>query len=190
MSDWFKFYETDLSEARLQWAISQTPESLPVWIALLTEACRHKGGILSGYDKDFEIEALGRMVGVTPEKVVKSIEVLMHIEYLERLGDGSVAIRKWSDRQSNYMVRKARGQIPVVAKPKKSKREAKPKMTDAQWVEAMKKAYPDVNIDREIERGKAWCLTNGRVASRGFLVNWFNRAEKPVRHSPEGPKEF
>lgn len=63
---------------------------------------------------------------------------------------------------------------------KKEKR--KLTLTDEEWMNEIKNnpAYKSINV--EIEKGKceAWCLTNGKIMSRRRLVNWLNRAEKPL----------
>ena len=58
------------------------------------------------------------------------------------------------------------------AKPKK-KREQKP--ADAEWIEDLKRHYPDLNLDSELGKMRAWCETNKRDMTRKFIINWLNR---------------
>lgn len=102
MADWFKIYENDLDEMRLQWAIGECPEVIGVWVVLLSEACRHKSGTLSGYKEDFELFGISKRINVSVPKVNQGIELLIKINYLKRTDDGSLLIRKWSDKQSEY----------------------------------------------------------------------------------------
>lgn len=106
MADWFKIYENDIDEMRLQWAIGELPEVLPVWIVLLSEACRHKDGTLSGYCQDFELFGISKRVNVSIPKVNLAIELLLKISYLKRMDDKSLLIRKWDEKQSEYCQRK------------------------------------------------------------------------------------
>ena len=105
MADWFKFHENDIDEMRLQWAIGELPEVLSVWIVLLSEACRHKDGTLSGYKEDFELFGISKRINVTVPKVNTGIELLVKIGYLKRLENG-LLIRKWDEKQSEYCQRK------------------------------------------------------------------------------------
>jgi len=56
------------------------------------------------------------------------------------------------------------------------------KKTDEEWLEEIKSnpAYEGINFDIEIGKAQAWCMTKSRKCSRGFLLNWFNKAEKPI----------
>lgn len=108
MADWFKIYENDLDEMRLQWAIGEMPEVLNVWIVLLSEACRHKDGTLSGYSQDFELFGISKRINVNALLVNKAIELLVKISYLERTKDGGLLIRKWSEKQSEYCQKRAK----------------------------------------------------------------------------------
>lgn len=108
MADWFKFYENDIDEMRLQWAIGEAAEVLPVWVALLSEACRHKDGTLSGYCEDFELFALAKRINISVPKVNQSIVLLVKIKYLQRMDDKTLFIRKWDEKQSEYCQRKTR----------------------------------------------------------------------------------
>lgn len=62
------------------------------------------------------------------------------------------------------------------------KKKRKLTLTDDQWLDAIKKnpAYGSINIETEKGKCEAWCLTNGKMMSRRRLVNWLNRAEKPM----------
>lgn len=108
MADWFKFHENDLDEMRLQWAIHEMPEVLSVWIVLLSEACRHKDGTLSGYNEDFEMFGISKRINVSVPKINESINLLIKIKYVEKLKNGDLLIRKWNERQSEYCQRKTR----------------------------------------------------------------------------------
>ena len=58
-------------------------------------------------------------------------------------------------------------------------------LTDAEFIEALKRnpAYTSIDIDTELAKMDAWLLTpkgHGRKKSRGFIVNWLNKIEKPM----------
>jgi hypothetical protein len=62
------------------------------------------------------------------------------------------------------------------------KEKSKLPLTDEQWFFEIKKnpAYKPLNIDNEKAKCEAWCMTNGKIMSRRRLINWLNRAEKPM----------
>lgn len=62
-----------------------------------------------------------------------------------------------------------------VSKPRKKK------LTDEEWMNEIQNnpAYNGIDFNKEIGKAQAWCLTKGRECTRAFLLNWFNKAEKP-----------
>ena len=69
-------------------------------------------------------------------------------------------------------------------------RSAKPKraitLADNEFIQALKEnpAYEGIDIDREIWKLDAWLLTprgKGKQKTKQRIVNWLNRAEKPVQ---------
>lgn len=57
----------------------------------------------------------------------------------------------------------------------KSKRKRQQKQTDAEWIADLKRHYPDINLDSELGKMKAWCETNKRDMTRKFIIGWLNR---------------
>lgn len=57
-----------------------------------------------------------------------------------------------------------------------------PKLSDSEWLESIKAnpAYAGVEIDREIGKCNAWCATNRKMPTRGRILNWLNRADRPI----------
>ena len=50
---------------------------------------------------------------------------------------------------------------------------------DEEWMDALKKAYPNVDVDQEIESAKMWLLSNPNKAKANFktyLNNWMAKA--------------
>ena len=50
---------------------------------------------------------------------------------------------------------------------------------DGEWMEALKKAYPNVDVDQEMESAKMWLLSNPNKAKSNFktyLNNWMAKA--------------
>jgi len=101
MADWFKFYENDLDETRLQYAISQLPEVIPVWVGILSEACRHKVGTVSWGSDEIELFGFSKRLGLSIPKVNEAIILLEKIRYISRQPD-SVTVIKWGEKQSEY----------------------------------------------------------------------------------------
>ena len=63
------------------------------------------------------------------------------------------------------------------------------KKIDEEWVDALKKAYPNVDVDQELENAKMWLLSNTNQAKsnfKKFINNWMaksmrnGKVEKPV----------
>lgn len=71
------------------------------------------------------------------------------------------------------------------AKPAKPKSDSP---TDAEWLESLKAkpAYEGIDISREISRCEVWCQTNRKTFSRGRVVNWLNRSERPMANGAGG----
>lgn len=68
-----------------------------------------------------------------------------------------------------------------------------PALADSEFLSKLRTnpAYAGIDIDRERGKAESWCLANRRVCSRRFLVNWLNKAERPigyVRSSPSTPR--
>ena len=56
---------------------------------------------------------------------------------------------------------------------------------DQDWIKALKEAYPNVNVDQELEIAKAWLISNTKNAKsdfKKFINNWMAknmRTKKP-----------
>lgn len=105
MADWFKFYENDLDETRLQYAVSKLPEVIPVWVGILSEACRDKSGTISWRDDEIELFGFSRRLGVSIPKVNEAINILIEIRYITKQ-DQTITILKWGKKQSEYCQKK------------------------------------------------------------------------------------
>ena len=101
MADWFKFYENDLDETRLQYAISKMPEVVSVWVGILSEACRHKQGTISWGDDSIELFGFSRRLGLSMPKVNEGVNLLCEIRYISK-SDNFINILKWNEKQSEY----------------------------------------------------------------------------------------
>ncbi len=109
MADWFKFYENDLDETRLQYAISQLPEVIPVWVGILSEACRHKVGTVSWGKDEIEMFGFSKRLGVSIPKVNEAVLMLAKIRYIT-LGENTINITKWGEKQSEYCQKRTKNQ--------------------------------------------------------------------------------
>ena len=59
---------------------------------------------------------------------------------------------------------------------------------DEEWMEALKKAYPNVNVDQEIQSAKMWLLSNPNKAKSNFktyLNNWMAKAMRDSKKPDE-----
>ena len=53
------------------------------------------------------------------------------------------------------------------------------KLIDVEWVDALKKAYPNVDVEQELESAKMWLLSNTSQAKsnfKKFINNWMAKA--------------
>lgn len=105
MADWFKFYNDSIDEPRLQWAVSEQAEVLPVWVLILSECSKHYSGTLSWRDKDYELLGYARKINVSPAKLNSALLLLVRIEYLEKT-ENHIKVLKWNEMQSIYCQRK------------------------------------------------------------------------------------
>ena len=90
---------------------------------------------------------------------------------------------RWADAHSvfahlmqNYMRAELKGKKP---EPYRDKVNNFFRIIDAEWVDALKKAYPNVDVDQELENAKMWLLSNtGQAKSnfKKFINNWMAKA--------------
>jgi hypothetical protein len=101
MADWFKFYENDLDETRLQYAISKLPEVVSVWVGLLSECCRHKGSKVSWGKDEIELFGFSRRLNISIPKVNEAVNILREIRYIA-IEENHISVIKWDKKQSEY----------------------------------------------------------------------------------------
>ena len=75
---------------------------------------------------------------------------------------------------------KSREEKAIAATVKPSRPRA-PKLSDDEWMNEIKinPAYAGIDIDRELGKCQAWCMTKNKPMSRPRILNWLNGAEKP-----------
>ena len=56
------------------------------------------------------------------------------------------------------------------------------KLSDAEFIQALKvnPEYSGIDIDIQHGKAEAWCIANNRTCSRRMFTNWLNRAERPM----------
>ena len=86
----------------------------------------------------------------------------------------------------NYMKAELKGKKP---EPYTDKVNNFFKLIDTDWVDALKKAYPNVKVEQELENAKMWLLSNTSQAKsnfKKFINNWMaksmrtGKVEQPV----------
>ncbi len=105
MADWFKFYENDLDNELLQWAMSENQPVGMVYVTILSRCCRDKSGTLAWGGEDFELFALSSKVHITPPIANECLKLLEKIRYIE-IKDGFLNVLNWNSRQSEYCQKK------------------------------------------------------------------------------------
>ena len=79
-----------------------------------------------------------------------------------------------------------RTEVALSASPSFEKNKSKNKgvaISDEEFMKALKnnEAYNHINIDMEMGKMDAWLLAHkGRQKTRGFIVNWLNKIDRPV----------
>lgn len=110
MADWFKLHENWFVEPRLQWAITQDRNVISVWLWCLTECCRIRSDTIGLHREDFEMIGIQQLLNISPGVFVQNIALLEKIKYITtNKDDNSLKVLKWNDFQSNYLVRKNKG---------------------------------------------------------------------------------
>jgi hypothetical protein len=63
-----------------------------------------------------------------------------------------------------------------------AEKKGKSSIPDEQWLTEIRKKYDWIDLDRELKKAEAWCITNKKQLTRKRFINWLNRAnsEKPV----------
>ena len=58
-----------------------------------------------------------------------------------------------------------------------------------EWIKALKKAYPNVDIDRELSKAKIWLLSNPKQAKSNFSKFVNNWMSKEIERAKPGERE-
>jgi hypothetical protein len=121
--------------------------------------------------------------------------VLNYLTFRDRLSDDHKAIlsreRVRKHREQWNALRNApsvTSSIPASASAsvsdsaKKGGAGGKVKLTDAEFLDHIRKTYTWLCLDTELAKMDTWLLTQGgrRQKTRRFIVNWLNRVEKPL----------
>lgn len=55
-------------------------------------------------------------------------------------------------------------------------------LSDDQWIESLQasEAYKTLNVREQVAKCAEWCAVNGKQCSRRRVVNWLNRADRPM----------
>ena len=110
---------------------------------------------------------------------------------------------RWADADKvfahlmkNYMKGELKGKKP---EPYNDKVNNFFKLIDTEWVDALKKAYPNVDVEQELENAKMWLLSNtGQAKSnfKKFINNWMaksmrgGKSEKPAEDGRTKYKKY
>ncbi len=158
------------------------PVIFTVWVLLLQVAsrCQNRGILMTSSGIAHTPETLSIKTRAKVDWFEKSLPFLVQIGWLEHeCHDGTMTIPgNWYDSAEE---RKKEGNgihNTISDKPKRSK------LPDHEFMEELKKLYPSINMEDQINKMKAWLLTpkaRGRSLTRQFMVNWLNRCDSPVK---------
>jgi len=104
MADWFKVYETDLDDPRLQWAMGTNPNCGIVFFFLLCRCCHFKSSTIP-WNKDLDFLTMASTLKISGPNANDALRMLEHIEFITITKD-SLEVANWDIRQSDYMNRK------------------------------------------------------------------------------------
>lgn len=64
------------------------------------------------------------------------------------------------------------------------------KISDEIWLEGLSQdpTYAGIDVKNEVGKCIHWCQQNNKQPSRKRIINWLNRAERPVRVVAPAPK--
>ena len=104
MANWFKFYETDLTEDRLQWAMGTNPNCAIVNVFLLSKCCSRKSDTIP-WNRDVDVLCMASTLKMSCGVANDALRMLEHIEFVQITSD-SLKMLNWNNHQSEYMSRK------------------------------------------------------------------------------------
>lgn len=167
MADWFKLYENDLDETRLQWAIGTLSEVTPVWIGILSECCRHKSDTIRWGSNEIELFGFSRRLNISIPKVNESVNLLIRIDYIEK-GENTLKVLKWTSKQSEYCQKKAAktpdsvGTVSGQCRPRQDKTRQEEKRGEE--INFVNKGFVGLRVaNRIISNSDAWHYDNCKV---------------------------
>ena len=113
----------------------------------------------------------------------------MNSRFKIRIKDGRG--ERWADATKVFahLMEQYTKAIPNGDKPKPYKEKVEHFFTkiDTEWVTALKKAYPNVDIDTEMNKAKMWLLSNTSQAKsnfKKFINNWMAKAMRTKKVEP------
>lgn len=104
VADWFKVYETDLSNPRLQWAMSFNQQTAIVWFAILSQCCQRKSGCIP-WDSNVDLLCVAQQLHIGPGIINEAVNLLTKIEFVSLTGQ-TLCVPSWQSLQSEYCQRK------------------------------------------------------------------------------------
>ena len=94
------------------------------------------------------------------------------------------ADRVFAHLMKNYMKVEIKGKKPEPYKDKVNNFFNQRNDKWGEWIEALKKAYPNVDIDKELSKSKIWLLSNPKQAKSNFskfVNNWMSKAMERMK---------
>jgi hypothetical protein len=103
------------------------------------------------------------------------------IQYLKRANNCAVTLPK---RDSNHQVTQSDTDTE-----KKKRHASRAPLVDSEWIEDLKTqpAYKNLNVDLLLNRMQNWCAVRKLQPTRRRFINWLNKEDKPLAHTPARP---
>src|SRR6516164_6828773 len=72
---------------------------------------------------------------------------------------------------------------------KKKRHASRAPLVDSEWIEDLKTqpAYKNLNVDLLLNRMQNWCAVRKLQPTRRRFINWLNKEDKPLVHTPARP---
>jgi hypothetical protein len=124
------------------------------------------------------------------ERILKCFETEHQIEQVTTPKFRIITICNWGEYQQSEQVNEqqvsnkratSEQQVSTIKKDKKDKKERNKSMSDLDFYNGLKEIFTWVDFDSEMKKIDFWIANHpGRRKTRRFVINWFNKIEKPL----------
>jgi hypothetical protein len=158
------------------------------WILILQVAsrCEPRGELIKAGGEPHDAASLSIRTRAPKAWFERAIPVLVEMRWVSRkaLGDNDTALGCHDPALTcRENVNEGREEKEGNGKKEDGRAAGAAPASDAEWLAGLRTnpAFHGIDVDRELAKARLWADTKRRKCSRQFLVNWLNRAEKPMQ---------